>query len=407
MDNRTDLDLSLPGYVRTLMERLEGAGEEVYLVGGSLRDALLGIPPHDFDLATSALPQKTVSLFSDLRVIETGLKHGTVTVLSQGNPVEITTFRIDGSYTDARHPDGVTFTDRITDDLSRRDFTVNAMAYSPRRGLVDPFGGRQDLARRVLRAVGEPERRFSEDALRIMRAFRFSAQLGFAIDPDTLLGATRCRAGLARIAAERIAAEFLRLLLSPDPAPALAAMTESGILPYVSGDYRPSEKLLATLASAPCEDVARLGLFLAEADEAEATALLRRLKYSNKQLTGARAVRRGSGIPVSDPAQARRLIADCGVYAPSAVRASVLLGNSPREAIGWVERNSAACSLRELALSGKDLLAAGIEGRRIGVTLERLLAAVLEDPSLNQRQTLLALALAQNQPNQKDEKKDE
>ncbi len=386
------VEIKLPDYVTALMERLEAAGEEVYLVGGSLRDILLGIEPHDFDLATSALPERTASLFFDYRVIETGLKHGTVTVLSEGNPVEITTFRIDGSYTDARHPDAVTFTRRIVDDLARRDFTVNAMAYHPKVGLVDPFCGKKDLASCLLRAVGNPETRFSEDALRIMRALRFSAQLSFSIEDDTLSGMTARKEGLKYIAKERIASEFLRLLLSPDPRDALTAMTESEVLPFVTGEYAPSESIYKTLYATPRLDEARLGHFFSAADPVEAKAYLSALKYSGKQITGALAVARGSRCAVTSPADARRLIATCGVWAPAAVRSSVALGISPPDAIAFVEQNPAPCTLSELAVSGKDLTDLGFRGKAVGDTLNALLDAVLEDPCLNRRETLLTLA---------------
>ena len=394
-------EIHIPRYVTTLMERLETAGEEVYLVGGSLRDILLGLAPHDFDLATSALPEKTLSLFSDHRVIETGVKHGTVTVISEGNPVEITTFRIDGSYTDSRHPDGVTFTRRIVDDLARRDFTVNAMAYHPSVGLVDPFGGKEDLAACLLRAVGNPETRFTEDALRIMRALRFSAQLSFSIEGGTRLGLATCRDGLASIAKERIASELLRLLLSPDPYDALMTMTECGITPYVLGGYRPTETICKTLYAAAPADGARLGHLLSDASQEEAQVCLSSLKYSGKQITSALAVARGCHHTVTTPADARRLIAACGAWAPAAVRSSVALGISPPEAIGFVEENPAPCTLSELAVSGKDLTDLGFRGKAVGDTLHALLDAVLEDPTLNTRESLLALlhTIKQSIPN--------
>lgn len=391
--NVSSSPISIPSYVTCLMERLEQAGHEVYLVGGSLRDCLLGIPAHDFDLATSARPEETAALFAELRVIETGMQHGTVTVLSDGQPVEITTFRIDGSYTDARHPDSVQFTDRITDDLSRRDFTVNAMAYNPHIGLVDPFGGQADLAARVLRAVGEPHLRFGEDALRILRAFRFAAQLNFSIEAETLAAIADCREGLSQIAKERIASELLRLVMSDTPTPALRLMQKTGVLPYVLGDYLPDEIVLDGLASMPKADAARLGFLLSATDRTQCAELLRSLKYANKQITGAGAVVSGSKLCVRSPVDARRLIASCGVYAPFAVRSSVLQGNSPVEAIAWVEQNSGACTLSELAVSGRDLLSAGLAGKQVGHMLAFLLEQVLQHPEWNEKERLLQLAL--------------
>ena len=388
--------IPLPSHILALMARMESAGEEVYLVGGSLRDALLGIPPHDFDLAVSSPPERTMEILSDYRVIATGIAHGTVTVIAAGEPVEITTFRVDGDYTDARHPDRVSFTRRIEEDLSRRDFTVNAMAYHPRKGLCDSFGGREDLERGILRAVREPSLRFSEDALRIMRAFRFSAQLGFEIEARTLAGISETRAGLSRIASERIASEFLRLLCSPRAREALGGMIEREVLPYVTGDYRPSERILSAIsASRPVEEE-RLGLFFAEATSEEAVRIAKGLRLSNKQITAIGAVGRAAGRRIATPSDARRLIADCGVYAPFGIRASVLLGNSPEEAIGWIEDNQSPCTISELAVGGRDLIAAGIEPRRVGKTLEHLLSLVLERPEANERDALLSMALAYN-----------
>ena len=382
----------IPEYIKALCRRFYDAGEDVYVVGGSLRDIMLDRAPDDFDLTTSATPRRVSELFSDMRVIETGIKHGTVTVIADGRPVEITTFRVDGSYTDSRHPDGVRFTGRIEEDLARRDLTVNAMAYNDRSGLVDPFGGRDDLRAGLLRAVGDSRRRFSEDALRIMRTFRFSAQLGFTIEDGTLAGAIQCMDGLSVIARERIAVEFLKLLRSDSPEGVLKLMIKISALPYITGDFIPKNEVLGLLSQMPSEDGARLGLFLSGADADTARGVLRSLKYSNAQITGALAVLRGSEISILTPADARRLIGDCGVYAKDGAMASVLLGNSPPEAVSWVIGNTAPCTLRELAVSGRELIAVGIEGREVGKTLDRLLSAVIADPELNTKEKLLALA---------------
>jgi tRNA nucleotidyltransferase (CCA-adding enzyme) len=203
---------ALPSYLLALMDRFSCAGEEIYLVGGSLRDLMRKQTPNDYDLATSASPEKTISLFPDCRVIETGIRHGTVTVLFEGNPIEITTFRQDGDYVDARHPQSVTFTRKIREDLARRDFTVNAMAYHPVRGLVDLYGGRTDLERRTISCVGDPATRFGEDGLRILRAIRFASVLDFEIAPETARAIHECRALLGNIAAERIREEFCKLI---------------------------------------------------------------------------------------------------------------------------------------------------------------------------------------------------
>lgn len=384
--------MRIPEYVSELIDRLEGAGESTYIVGGSLRDALLGKNPYDYDVATSALPEKTKAIFADMRVIETGIKHGTVTVISDSHPVEITTFRIDGSYTDSRHPDKVAFTDKISEDLSRRDFTVNAMAYSPKRGFVDVFGGKDDLGAGIIRAVRDPYERFSEDALRILRAFRFSSQLGFEICEETLRACGECKAGISELSAERVCSELLRLLSGESPVRPLRQMSELGILPLVMRGYSPSDKLISLVDKMPPDSSARLGFLLSEADSEQVSAVLSALKCSNKQKTAALAVVRGSRFGVSSRAEAGRLVALSGVYSQWAVAASVLLGVSPKEAEEWVKGSKAPSSISQLAVSGRDIMALGAQGKRIGEVLSALFELAVADPDLNDREKLLHLA---------------
>ena len=200
-----------PGAAKALA-LLRGAGYEAWIVGGCVRDALLGLAPKDYDLATSALPEQTKAVFAGRPVVETGLRHGTVTVLLEGEPLEITTYRVDGAYSDARHPDEVTFTRSLREDAARRDFTINAMAYAPGAGLQDFFGGREDLARGLIRAVGTAEQRFREDALRILRALRFAAVLDFTLEGETDRAARACAPLLAGVSAERVSGELGKLL---------------------------------------------------------------------------------------------------------------------------------------------------------------------------------------------------
>ncbi|MBQ9113156.1 MAG: polynucleotide adenylyltransferase [Clostridia bacterium] len=385
--------MTYPDYIDEIICRLEQAGASAYIVGGSLRDMLLGVPPHDYDVATSALPEETVRLFSDMRVIETGLRHGTVTVISHGQPVEITTFRIDGSYTDSRHPDSVRFTSKITEDLSRRDFTVNAMAYNKRDGLTDPFGGRDDLKKRLLRAVGDPHLRFSEDALRIMRAFRFSAQLGFEIEDGTLAGAVAGASGLADIARERIGSEFIRLITSPSPLRPLELMAEHGIFDYVLGGYVPSPRLIRAITDMPPRDIARIAALLSDTDRDSAARILRELRLSGKQITGTLAIMTGARMCVQTPADARRLIAHTGIYAADAARLSEVLGSSPSGAETMTQRQqNTPCSLRDLRINGKDIAGLGASGKLIGEVLNTVMERVIAEPRLNDRQTLLDMA---------------
>ncbi|MBR0112505.1 MAG: HD domain-containing protein [Clostridia bacterium] len=204
--------IDIPSQVNKALEILSAAGFEAYVVGGAVRDALMGRPVNDWDITTSALPQETEKLFEDYRVIETGIKHGTVTVIIDGEHIEITTFRIDGDYSDNRRPDSVEFTCDVTLDLSRRDFTCNAIAYSPLKGFVDPFGGIEDINNKIVRCVGEADRRFNEDGLRILRALRFSLTLGFTLDSETSSAIHRNRGLLANISSERIVSELCKML---------------------------------------------------------------------------------------------------------------------------------------------------------------------------------------------------
>ena len=206
---------AIPSYARTALDRLTAAGHEAWLVGGCVRDLLLGRTPGDYDITTAALPEETEGVFAGEQLIETGLRHGTVTVVLEGCPLEITTYRVDGTYADARHPDQVTFTRSLREDAARRDFTVNAMAYHPDRGLWDGFGGRADLEKGLLRCVGDPETRFREDALRILRAVRFASVLGFTLEPATAEAARRTAPLLGQIAPERLSAELTKLLCGP------------------------------------------------------------------------------------------------------------------------------------------------------------------------------------------------
>ena len=214
-----------------LLDALHGAGHAAYAVGGCVRDSLLGLDPHDWDLCTSARPEQVMELFGEEKCIPTGLQHGTVTVKQGGRLYETTTFRTEGAYSDGRHPDAVCFVPDVREDLARRDFTINAMAYSAKEGLIDPFGGRDDLAAHLVRAVGEPERRFEEDALRILRLYRFAARFGFAIDPATGAAARALGQHLDCVSAERIQEELLKLLAAPRPGSYLEPAVLAVILP--------------------------------------------------------------------------------------------------------------------------------------------------------------------------------
>ena len=269
-----------------LLDALHGAGHAAYAVGGCVRDSLLGLDPHDWDLCTSARPEQVMALFGEEKCIPTGLQHGTVTVKHGGRLYETTTFRTEGAYSDGRHPDAVCFVPDVREDLARRDFTINAMAYSAEEGLIDPFGGQDDLAAHLVRAVGEPERRFEEDALRILRLYRFAARFGFAIDPATGAAARALGPHLDCVSAERIQEELLKLLAAPRPGSYLESAVLAVVLPELEPEKQPERfaELCRTIdrIEPTAENVpARLAALLWPLGEAGARKALRKLKCSN------------------------------------------------------------------------------------------------------------------------------
>ena len=283
-----------------LLDALHGAGHAAYAVGGCVRDSLLGLAPHDWDLCTSARPEQVMALFGEEKCIPTGLQHGTVTVKQGGRLYETTTFRTEGAYSDGRHPDAVCFVPDVREDLARRDFTINAMAYSAEEGLIDPFGGRDDLAAHLVRAVGEPERRFEEDALRILRLYRFAARFGFTIDPATGAAARALGPHLDCVSAERIQEELLKLLAAPQPGSYLEPAVLAVVLPELEPEKQPGRfaELCRTIdrIEPTAENVpTRLAALLCPLGEAGARKALRKLKCSNALTDEVTALEREAG----------------------------------------------------------------------------------------------------------------
>ena len=265
-----------------LLYTLHRAGYAAYVVGGCVRDSLLGLTPHDWDLCTSALPQQVMELFGAQRCIPTGLQHGTVTVKQSGALYEITTFRTEGTYTDGRHPDEVHFVPDVREDLARRDLTINAMAYNEKEGLVDPFGGQADLQSGIVRAVGVPRQRFTEDALRILRLYRFAARFGFAIDPPTAQAAQELCAHLDCVSVERIEEELAKLLSAPAPAAYLNKKILLVILPELSPEALAAAKPVVDACPAGAENLPiRLAALLLSLGEDGTRRTLKRLRCSN------------------------------------------------------------------------------------------------------------------------------
>ena len=385
-----------------LLDTLHRAGYAAYVVGGCVRDSLLGLTPHDWDLCTSALPQQVMELFGAQRCIPTGLQHGTVTVKQSGALYEITTFRTEGTYTDGRHPDEVHFVPDVREDLARRDFTINAMAYNEKEGLVDPFGGQADLQSGIVRAVGVPRQRFTEDALRILRLYRFAARFGFAIDPPTAQAAQELCAHLDCVSVERIEEELAKLLSAPAPAAYLDEKILGVVLPELSPEALAAAK--PVVDACPAGERAlpvRLAALLLSLGEDGIRRTLRRLRCSNACIEETAVLVREAvpGVPVSLNIYARRLL---GKYNLCTVQRIAALGTAlqPEHAADFaalselaeqLDADGVCCRVSQLAVNGRDLMAAGVPaGPGIRKVLEALLDGVIREEYPNERQALLA-----------------
>ena len=420
-----------------LLYTLHRAGYAAYVVGGCVRDSLLGLTPHDWDLCTSALPQQVMELFGAQRCIPTGLQHGTVTVKQSGALYEITTFRTEGTYTDGRHPDEVHFVPDVREDLARRDLTINAMAYNEKEGLVDPFGGQADLQSGIVRAVGVPRQRFTEDALRILRLYRFAARFGFAIDPPTAQAAQELCAHLDCVSVERIEKELAKLLAAPAPAAYLDKKILLVILPELSSEALAAAKPVVDACPAGAENLSiRLAALLYSLGEDGIRRTLKRLRCSNALIEEAAVLVReargcdgsflfghDSGHSIARPIAfgnrvppqrtvlrettvtpgftiyARRLL---GKYNLCTVQRIAALGTAlqPERAADFaalselaeqLDADGVCCRVSQLAVNGRDLMAAGVPaGPGIRKVLEALLDGVIREEYPNERQALLA-----------------
>ncbi|MEJ5197154.1 CCA tRNA nucleotidyltransferase [Faecalibacterium sp. HTF-128] len=384
-----------------LLDTLHRAGYAAYVVGGCVRDSLLGLTPHDWDLCTSALPQQGMELFGEEKCIPTGLQHGTVTVKQGGGLYEITTFRTEGTYTDGRHPDEVHFVPDVREDLARRDFTINAMAYNEKEGLVDPFGGQADLQSGILRAVGVPHQRFTEDALRILRLYRFAARFGFSIDPPTAQAAQELCAHLDCVSVERIEEELAKLLSAPAPAAYLDEKILGVVLPELSPEALAAAKPVVDACPAGEQALpVRLAALLLSLGEDGTRRTLRRLRCSNACIEETAVLVREAvpGVPVSLNIYARRLL---GKYNLCTVQRLAALGTALQpersadfaalsELAEQLDADGVCCRVSQLAVNGRDLMAAGVPaGPGIRKVLEALLDGVIREEYPNERQALL------------------
>lgn len=441
---RVNVQIKLPDKVSKIIDRLTAAGYEAYAVGGCVRDSVLGREPNDWDITTSAKPMEVKQLFS--RTIDTGIKHGTVTVMLDKQGFEVTTYRIDGDYEDGRHPKQVTFTACLEEDLKRRDFTINAMAYNEQTGLVDIFGGMQDIQRNVVRCVGDAQERFTEDALRMLRAVRFSAQLGYQIEEGTKKAIRSMAPNLKLISAERIQAELVKLVISHHP-DYLRTAYETGITAQILPEfdlcmntaqnnphhcYNVGEHILHAMQEIEADKVLRLGMLFhdigkpqtltideagiihnkghADAGERIAKDVLRRLKFDNDTLEKVvKLVRyhdQEIGLTASGVRRAVNRIGEDIFPMLFAVRYADIQAQSNymreekleklaqlRELYDGICRRQECISLKDLAVTGSDLIALGMPpGREIGELLKELLDLVLENPHKNTRDELLRIS---------------
>ncbi len=437
------MEIYIPQNISAIMDILENNGYEAYIVGGCVRDSILGTEPKDYDIAVSALPEEIISCFEGYTIIDAGIKHGTVTIVSEGENVEITSFRIDGEYSDHRRPDEVRFSQKLSDDLSRRDFTINAMAYNPKTGIIDPYGGQKDLFRRKITCVGDPRKRFEEDALRIMRALRFSSELGFDIDETAAAAIFEMKELLKTVSAERFSKELVLLLSGKSPYGVLSRFYEvlavviPEILPCVGFEQHSryhaydiwTHIAYSAEYSARIPDV-RLALMLHDIgkprcftldDEGKghfkghelisadmAADILKRLKFPSDTVERIEKLIKFHYItPIDDKKVVRRLISKLGQedffllmevmkgdnrakrsFCFERVRIIDLMVNRAEELIAEED----CFKLSDLAVSGNDMLSIGLEGRKVGEALDMLLEAVIDEKTENTRESLMKYA---------------
>ena len=405
VNNKEDFVIELPSQVEWILKKLRDRGYEAFAVGGCVRDTILNRKPGDWDITTSARPEQVKAVFG--KTVDTGLQHGTVTVIRDHVGYEITTYRIDGEYEDGRHPK-----EDLREDLRRRDFTINAMAYSHETGLVDIFGGLEDLKAGRIRCVGNAMERFTEDALRIMRAVRFAAQLNFTIEEETWRALSAIAPNLSHVSKERIQTELTKTLLSGNPQGVLA-MEETGMSPYMTQSFPDIfseaksrgiclEERLRRSAELPAEKYFRYGALLAHLGEKKTETILRELKLDNHTIRSAKTLAAFSGLPLpTEEGVVRRTMSQMEDWLFDAFL--IFERNLLPEKREQAEQAEKLCRrirergdcvrMKDMKVTGNDLMEAGVKpGKTVGETLARLFAEVLEDPQKNSREELLSIA---------------
>ena len=403
--------IEMPHEVDWIIGKIREHGYEAFAVGGCVRDTLLDREPGDWDITTSAKPEEVKAIFG--KTVDTGLQHGTVTVIKNHEGYEVTTYRIDGEYHDGRHPDSVEFTSNLKEDLKRRDFTINAMAYSHETGIVDEFEGMKDLENKVIRCVGLAHDRFTEDALRILRAIRFAAQLGFEIEDETYKAIADIAPNLKKVSKERIQVEMTKLLMSNYPEK-VWMVEATGISPYVTDQFgdvfagesaaragagaaaESSQGYFSEIKTLPKEKSIRWAGFLRHTSPDFVKRTLKALKLDNETIENARMMVEAAQTPLApEKPQIRRFLSRMSAYQfEGCLKLKALDGDPNTEAIRslWseIEADGDCLSLKTLAVGGADLKAAGIkQGKEFGEFLAWMLDMVLEDPSLNENEILM------------------
>lgn len=439
-----NVTFELPDIINSIIERYENAGFEAYIVGGSVRDKIMGKSPDDFDITVSALPDETKKLFPDVKIIDTGIKHGTVSLIIDRKCVEVTTFRLDGDYCDNRHPDFVTFTRSLAEDLSRRDFTINSLAFSQRTGIIDLYGGENDIYNSIIKTVGNPDKRFNEDGLRIMRALRFSSTLGFKIDEETKKSVHNNKELLKNISAERLSAELVKLLCGKNVFNVLMEFPDvlSVFIPEIAlavgfsqyGEkhaYNVWEHICHTVDTIPDDKTLRLTMLLHDLGKVPthklnengdstfknhacvggelAKEILTRLKFDKKTIS--RVSFLVSKHDFEPPKTKLDLKKQLKTLSLEDVRTLLVIKKSDRGALsqsyrdisaetakvllwlGEIEESGECCTIRQLAVNGNDLLKSGVSPHDIGTTLDALLDAVIEEKVENKKAALLTYQL--------------
>lgn len=400
------MKIILPDDVKVIVSRLISNGYEAYAVGGCVRDSIIRRVPGDWDITTSARPEEVKKLFK--HTINTGIQHGTVTVMLHHTGYEVTTYRLDGEYEDGRHPKSVEFTNSLIEDLKRRDFTINAMAYNDETGLVDEFDGREDLRSGIIRCVGNPAERFGEDALRMLRAVRFSAQLGFEIERDTVAAIKELAPSIAKVSKERIHTEFGKILLSPHPE-YMGRVYEYGLSRYTLPELdsiAERETALKLAERVPENLFFRYAALLYELGADGVRNALKSLKLDNRTVDGAVKLSGLHGMELSDDEkEIRRLASSCGAdwfshalefearyYEVTNQKALAEAAEKARELFKTITDRGDCLDTKNLAIDGAALIACGIEpGKEVGRLLNEALELVLENPEINTRERILEL----------------